>query len=214
MDSFEQADLQRRVRRMIMNGVVHSVQVNPPRCRVSFGIDPVTEIAHVSGWLNWAAPADAEQQCWSVPAVGAPVIVLSEGGDTGLGLVFPAGFMDDRLPPSGAVSEHVTRYADGATFSYDTQTHHASVTLPAGGRLIVTAPGGIVLKGDTTVDGRLTVKKDVLAEGEIFDFFGSVNDIRVAYGGHNHRGDSGGQTGGPNQPVSPRPPSSDEPNED
>lgn len=207
MESFEQADLLRRVRSMIRNGVVHSVQVEPPRCRVSFGDDPVTGKPHVSGWLNWAAAADAERQSWSVPAVGAPVIVLSEGGDTRLGLVFPAGFMDDMPPPSDSLTRHVTRYADGATFSYDTETHEASVTLPEGGKVTVIASGGLLLKGDTTVDGVFTVTKDIRALGEIFDYFGAVNDIRTTYHGHNHPGDSGGQTGEPNQPIPPRPPS-------
>jgi phage baseplate assembly protein V len=199
------ADLYRRVSRMVMRGVVHSVQASPPRCRVTFGTDPLTGDVHVSDWLLWYAWSDSELQTWSMPAVGAPAVVMSEGGDTRNGIVFPGRITDDQTPAGASPNEHVTRYSDGAQVSYDSAAHAMAVTLPDGGSVKVIAAGGIKLQGDTEIDGSLTVKGDavitgnVSADGDISDKHGTVQAIRVTYNGHKHKenGDGGGETDPP-----------------
>lgn len=210
------ADLYRRFSQMLRRGTIHSVQAKPPRCRVTFGTDPVTGEEHKTDWLLWYSNSDSERQDWRMPAVGAPAMVLSVGGETGGGLVFSGLMTDDQTPPSNNPNQHVTKYSDGAVVMYDSSEHQATVNLPDGGKVLVVAPGGIKLQGDTEVDGNfkvtgdstlngnLDVAKDIKGAGEISDKYGTVNKIRVVYNGHTHNenGDGGGITDSPNQPLS------------
>lgn len=209
------ADLYRRFSQMLRRGTIHSVQAKPPRCRVTFGTDPVTGEEHKTDWLLWYSNSDSERQDWRMPAIGSPAMVLSVGGETRGGIVFSGLLTDNIEPPSGSPNQHVTKYSDGATVLYDSSAHQATVTLPDGGKVTVVAAGGILLKGNTTVDGDFTVtgKSDVTGDStvggnfscakEISDQYGTVNAIRVTYNGHNHNenGDGGGVTDGPNQPL-------------
>lgn len=212
------ADLYRRFSQMLRRGTIHSVQATPPRCRVSFGADPLSGEEHKTDWLLWFAHADSERQDWSMPAVGAPALVLSVGGEPTGGIVFSGLLTDDRAPPSDNPNQHVTKYSDGATVMYDSAAHQATVTLPDGGKVTVVAAGGILLKGDTEVDGNFTVTGDsnvdgksnvggdITAGGDIRDkggASGSVQQIRETFDNHDHQenGDGGGTTSPPNQKM-------------
>ena len=209
MDGFELSDLARRVRNMVRQGVVHSVQMSPPRCRVSFGVDPVTQKEHITGWLVWGVQADAERQDWSMPAFGAPVTVLSEGGDLRMGVVYPGGLTDDQTPVSDSPYEHIVQFSNGARFSYDTQANHAEVSLPDGGTVKITGPGGIELNGDVVITGSLTAQQDASVGGslavkeDITDRdgeSGSLQDLRDTYNIHDHEYNDG-TTSPPNQKI-------------
>lgn len=213
MEGFELSDLARRFRNMIRQGVVHSVQMSPPRCRVSLGEDPVTRKEHVTGWLVWAARADAERQDWSVPAIGAPVMVFSEGGDLRQGIVFPAGLTDDQTPAADSPHQHITRFSNGAYFSYDTERNHAEWSLPGGGTVKIISPGGIELDSDVlitktlTVQDNVSVEGDINAKGDITDKdgdSGSLQDLRDTYNIHDHEYNDG-TTSPPNQKISRKP---------
>lgn len=210
------ADLYRRFSQLLRRGNVHSVQAKPPRCRVTFGTDPITGDEHTTDWLLWYSNSDSERQDWRMPAIGSPAMVLSVGGETGGGIVFPGLMTDDQTPPSDNPNQHVTKYSDGAVMTYDSAAHEATVNLPAGGKVLVVAAGGIELQantkivgnlevtGDSTVAGNSQVDGNITAGGDISDKYGTVNQIRVVYNGHTHNenGDGGGITDSPNQPLS------------
>ncbi|MBL5919771.1 phage baseplate assembly protein V [Lelliottia amnigena] len=215
MADYETSVLAQQIARLIRFGTVHSVQASPPRCRVSFGIDPVTNTEHKTGWLSWSAMVDDTASEWRMPAVGASVMVLSPGGNTTGGLVFPAGYTDDRTPPSEEPGQHVTRYSDGAIVSYDTQAHSMAVSLPDGGTVKIIGPGGITLDGPVTITKTLTVDEtaevkgnlssggDISAQGDIADqgdSSSSMAKIREIYNDHDHEYDDG-TTKKPNQPL-------------
>ena len=197
MADFDTANIYQRLMKMLKYGNIHSVRADPPACRVTFGADPVSGNEHISDWLNWSIRSDAEVNDWSMPAVGAQVMVLSPGGETDNGLVFPAGFSGDRPPPATEPGQHVTQYSDGATVMYDTQAHAMAVNLPDGGKVTIIAAGGLKLVGDTEIDGNLTVTKD------INDKAGSMQEIREIHNAHEHNenGDGGGVTDPPNQKM-------------
>jgi len=197
MADYTLANVYQRLMKIVRYGNIHSVQADPPRCRVTFGTDPVSGSEHVSDWLNWSARSDSEVNDWSMPAVGAAVMVLSPGGETDSGLVFPAGYSNDRLPPATVPGQHVTQYSDGATVMYDAQTHAMAVTLPDGGKVTVTATGGLRLVGDTEIDGNLDVT------GDVKDKTGSMQAMRDTHNLHDHgeNGDGGGTTSPPNQKM-------------
>lgn len=111
------ADLFRRLHNLIRRGLVAEVQLSPPRCRVSFGGE------HKTGWLQWYTLATSERVDWSAPKIGDPVTVFSEGGDLRNGVALLGLLVDDRGAPSDKPNEHVTKYCDGATQTYDTVSH-------------------------------------------------------------------------------------------
>ncbi|HAK8439455.1 TPA: phage baseplate assembly protein V [Salmonella enterica] len=111
------ANTARQVRDLIRRGVVSAVQMEPPRVRISFGGE------HQSGWLQWYTLATSERVDWSAPKISDPVTVLSEGGNLQNGVALLGLLVDNRGAPSDKPNEHVTRYCDGATQTYDTVSH-------------------------------------------------------------------------------------------
>lgn len=209
MDSYELSDLIRRVRNLIRRGVIHSIQQSPLRCRVALGADPVTGQEHITGWLPLAAHSDAERQDWSLPAVGAPVTIFSEGGELRQGLVYPGSITDDQTPAGNTPHQHITRYRTGAYVMYDSETNHLEVSLPDGGTVTLIAPGGIELDGEVVVTKSLTVREsarvegDMAVAGDITDLdgaSGSLQDLREQYNLHDHDYNDG-TTSPPNQPI-------------
>lgn len=200
MDGYAFSDLRRRVRDMVRSGVVHSVQISPPRCRITFGIDPVSGNEHVTGWLPWFTRSDTEKQEWSVPAVGSAATVFSEGGELRGGVVLAGYITDDQTVASDSPHQHVTRYSNGATVKYDTQVNQAEVLLPEGGKVIIIASGGIELQGNVKITGDLNVTGNVTDND---GGSGSLQDLREKYNSHTHNenGDGGGTTDSPNQPA-------------
>ncbi|MFQ3396509.1 phage baseplate assembly protein V, partial [Enterobacter mori] len=182
------AEMWRRMNNMIRRGTVHSVQLAPPRVRVLFGTDPVNNTAHVSAWLPWYTRADAGVQAWSVPAVGCPATVLSEGGDLRNGVALLGMITDDQTPAGSSGDVYVTRYGNGASVTCDTAANTMAVSLPDGGTLTVTCPGGATLKGDLKVDGNIN------ATGEVADKTGTLQAVRGTFNEHQHQenGDGGG----------------------
>lgn len=191
------AEMWRRMNNMIRRGTVHSVQLKPPRVRVTFGTDPVNNTEHVTAWLPWYTRADAGVQSWSVPAVGCPATVLSEGGDLRNGVVLVGLITDDQTPAGESGDEYVTRYGNGAGVSYSTTENAMAISLPAGGKLSVVCQGGAALKGDLTVEGNIN------ATGDVSDKAGSLQAVRDTFNQHDHQenGDGGGTTNPPNQKM-------------
>lgn len=186
------AEMWRRMNNMIRRGTVHSVQLKPPRVRVTFGTDPVNNTEHVTAWLPWYTRADAGVQSWSVPAVGCPATVLSEGGDLRNGVVLVGLITDDQTPAGESGDEYVTRYGNGAGVSYSTTENAMAISLPGGGKLSVVSPGGVHIEGDVNINGGLTATT-------VSDEKGSMQEIRAIYNEHEHpNGHDGKSTGEPN----------------
>jgi phage baseplate assembly protein V len=181
--SYELAALSQRVARMIRFGNITDVQVSPPRCRVTFGTDPVSGQAHKSGWLRLAGVADDGIAVWAMPKAGASVLVLSPGGEINGGLIFPAGFTDDRPPPSDKPGEYVIQFGNGASVSYSLEKNLMAIALPDG--------------------GKVTMKADLDVDGDVRDKTGTMQEIRDMHNAHTHNenGDGGGVTDPPNQKM-------------
>lgn len=135
------ASAARQVRDLIRRGVVSAVQMKPPRVRVSFGGE------HQSGWLQWFTLATSERVDWSAPKIGDPVTVLSEGGNLQNGVVLPGLLVDNRGAPSDKPNEHVTAYCDGATQTYDTESHVLTWQGVEGGVVRILAESKIEILG-------------------------------------------------------------------
>lgn len=153
-------DLQRRMANMIRRGRVHSVdfEQSPPRVKVEY------EKGAVTGWLPWISGRESNKHRtdWEPLAIGEQVIILSESGELSAGVVLPS-LPDATSPvPSTSPDEHVSRYEDGTTFTYNRKTHTLSIDVQGDANLHTTGNVTAHIEGtaDVTVAKATTVKTD------------------------------------------------------
>ncbi|HFQ4934141.1 TPA: phage baseplate assembly protein V [Vibrio vulnificus] len=153
-------DLQRRMANMIRRGRVHSVdfEQSPPRVKVEY------EKGAVTGWLPWISGRESNQHRtdWEPLAIGEQVIILSESGELSAGVVLPS-LPDATSPvPSTSPDEHVSRYEDGTTFTYNRKTHTLSIDVQGDANLHTTGNVTAHIEGtaDVTVEKATTVKTE------------------------------------------------------
>lgn len=147
-DFLDVVDLARRLANLLRLGTID--EIDHPAARVRSG-----EI--ITTWLPWSTWRAGATATWSAPTVGEQVLILAPSGDLAGAVVLPAIYTDAHPAPSSSPSQHVTRYPDGATISYDHATGQADisgvtlVTVQASGAVVIDAP-------ITTVTGMLTVQ--------------------------------------------------------
>lgn len=153
-------DLQRRMANMIRRGRVHSVdfEQSPPRVKVEY------EKGAVTGWLPWISGRESNKHRtdWEPLAIGEQVIILSESGELSAGVVLPS-LPDATSPvPSTSPDEHVSRYEDGTTFTYNRKTHTLSIDVQGDANLHTTGNVTAHIEGtaDVTVAKATTVKTE------------------------------------------------------
>lgn len=168
-------DLQRRMANMIRRGRVHSVdfEQSPPRVKVEY------EKGAVTGWLPWISGRESNKHRtdWEPLAIGEQVIILSESGELSAGVVLPS-LPDATSPvPSTSPDEHVSRYEDGTTFTYNRKTHTLSIDVQGDAILHTTGNVTANIKGtaDVTVAKDLTLKTNT---NMVLDASGNI-DIKA-----------------------------------
>lgn len=168
-------DLQRRMANMIRRGRVHSVdfEQSPPRVKVEYEKDAVT------GWLPWISGRESSKHRtdWEPLAVGEQVIILSESGELSAGVVIPSLPDSSNPVPSTSPDEHVSRYEDGTTFTYNRKTHTLSIDVQGDAILHTTGNVTANIKGtaDVTVAKDLTLKTNT---NMVLDASGNI-DIKA-----------------------------------
>lgn len=136
---------------MIRYGTVVSVDVASARMVVSVGG------LHTKP-IPWLAPRAGATRTWSPPSPGEQVLIFSPGGNLGAAVALAGIFYDTFPKPDDAAADNVLiAFGDGAVLLYDHVAHLLKGTLPAGGRIELTAPGGFHLVGDVDVDGKFHV---------------------------------------------------------
>jgi phage baseplate assembly protein V len=134
-------------------GTVVSVDVASARAVVTVG-------GLTTKPLPWLTPGAGAVRTWSPPSPGEQVMVLAPAGNLGAAVVLHGLFSNHHPAPEGATADNVViAFGDGAVLLYDMASHALRGTLPAGGRVELTAPAGFRLVGDMEVDGQLHVTK-------------------------------------------------------
>ncbi|MGB3526850.1 MAG: phage baseplate assembly protein V [Flavobacteriales bacterium] len=151
MDSLNES--QRRISNAFRIGTISAVDHGAGVCRVKTD-DNETD------WLPWFIPRAGTTIEWSAPSIGEQVMVLCPEGVMNGGVALRGIYSSAFPAPSSSKSLHLTRHADGAVISYDTESHALAATLPAGGTAVITADGGITLHGPLTVNGDTTINGD------------------------------------------------------
>ncbi|EGQ8056468.1 phage baseplate assembly protein V [Vibrio alginolyticus] len=171
-------DLQRRMANMIRRGRVHSVdfEQSPPRVKVEY------EKGAVTGWLPWISGRESNQHRtdWEPLAIGEQVIILSESGDLSAGVVLPS-LPDATSPvPSTSPDEHVSRYEDGTTFTYNRKTHTLSIDVQGDANLHTT--GNVTAHIEGTAD--VTAAKDLNIKTSTNMVLDASGNIDIKAGGN------------------------------
>lgn len=207
------ADILRRIENMIRFGIVTEVDLasTPARCRVQSGKLHTDFLPFRSGRAGTTSD-------WDPCTIGEQVIILSPSGETGAGIVIPAIHQASIPAPSNSASEFVRKFPDGAVIKYNHESSHLDVTgiktgtIQAETSITVDTPdatftGNVQIKGNATVDQRLTYKGGMTGStgsgasasisGDVDFTGGSLTHEGKNIGAtHQHTDPQGGTTGG------------------
>ncbi|MDG6896587.1 hypothetical protein A6A19_00900 [Actinobacillus delphinicola] len=115
------SDAQRRIENIVRYGTIEEIDFNTARARVRTG-----EI--ITDWLPWTVNRAGTTTIWSPPTKGEQVVVLSPSGELQLGVIILGLYTTNAPSPSQDAQAHVIKFADGATITYNQQTHALSFT--------------------------------------------------------------------------------------
>ena len=114
-------ELSRLVANLIRIGTILAVDHAAVRVRVKIGkLD--------SEWLPWLERRAGETTTWDPPTIGEQCIVFSPSGELAGGIVLVGLDSNSIPPPSYAPEQHVIKFPDGATFTYDHAASHLEIT--------------------------------------------------------------------------------------
>lgn len=168
---------------------------------IRFGKVETVDLAHgritvrvgeiVSGPIRWLQGAAGDTQIWLRPKVGEQVTLLAPHGDIEAALAL-RGMVSDAHPPLGDPDREVIAFADGAAIAYDPIAHALTAILPTGATARIEADGGLLLKGDVRIEGKLQVTEDVTLDAKL-TAQGEIQSGAIKLTQHKHAGvQSGG----------------------
>lgn len=159
------AETERTRANLMQVGTIAEADYASARVRVTIG-------GLVSAWLPWITGRAGGDRTWAAPEIGEQVLVACPDGDPASGVVVGAIYQADHGAPADSADVHRTTYSDGAVIEYDRAAHALRASLPDGGSVTLTSPGGITISapqvsitGDLSVTGTLTASADVIADG-------------------------------------------------
>ncbi|WP_336152619.1 phage baseplate assembly protein V [Acinetobacter ursingii] len=156
------AETLRRLENMLRIGRIKTVTPSSPFHTVTVNLgDIVTKELRV---LNLRAGKDSTHD---LPSINEECLVLSPCGVIELGVVLVGLNNEDFPTPSQGPYIKLRVFEDGAVISYDTKNHSLQAILPADATAIVTAPGGLTVNADTTINGKLFVNGDQTNVGNV-----------------------------------------------
>jgi phage baseplate assembly protein V len=161
------ARLNQRVSNLIHRGLVVSVDLQSALATVQVGEVQTAALP----WLITRAGGDIT---WWAPEAGEHVAILCPGGSLSQGVIIGSLYSGSKPAPSNSADQHVTKYSDGTTITYDRAAHTftiqavGAVTINIQGNATLTAQAvavnaqnGLTLTGALTVDGDLTLNGKV-----------------------------------------------------
>jgi phage baseplate assembly protein V len=158
----EQEDIPADVSELIRLGTIASVDLAARRCTVRYGDEDDEGGGATTPPIRWLAPRCGKTRVWSPPSEDEQVVLLCPDGQLAAAIAL-MGIEQDAFPLSGNDTTEFVEFEDGARLSYDPVAHALTAVLPAGGTALIEAPGGMKIKGDVEVEGKLTASQDVLA---------------------------------------------------
>ena len=134
------------------------------------------------------------------------VLFLPTGENTD-GFIIGTLFDKDNPPPVKDRNKFHIKFEDGTTIEYDKNTHklkavvNGDIEITANNTNITTVTthnGDVMINGNLFVNGNITASQNIADLGGVK---GTLATLRDTYNSHTHPGDSGGDTGTPNQTI-------------
>lgn len=183
--SYPEVETDRMLSGMLIAGTIEAVDYAAARVRVRSG-------EWVSAWLPWASAAAGKVRHWRPPSAGEQVIILSPSGQPEQGMVLP-GFYTDQHGQANDNRKNLTAtdWPDGAREHYDHDAHEYMLSVPAGGRIVLTI-GGTTL--EMTANGTTLTTPELLVDSPDSTFTGKVliHKLLTFLGGLVGKGSTGG----------------------
>lgn len=151
-----QAELTRRLARVIQIGTVEEADHAAPRYRVRIG-------RLLTGWLPQAVARAGADSAWWPLSEGEQVVVVAPSGDLAQGVIVATLYQSAHPAPSDDGDEHRIVYDDGTVVSHTPGNLKASVK----GDVSVTATGSITLEADGDIE--ITAGGNVTINGSRID---------------------------------------------
>lgn len=157
-------DPRRLIGNLMRLGTIESLDLAQATGRVRVG-ELVTDD------LPLVAPRAGAVRIWSPPSIGEQVLLLCPEGDIQAGVILGALFCDAHAAPADD-TRFVIDFDDGTRLTYDREAHRLTVLIGAGGTAEITAPGGLTLNADVTINGtldatgKITSADDVIGGGK------------------------------------------------
>jgi len=165
MNDFRITELERRVSNLIRTGVVVSIDYVKYKCRVRINDVLLTDP------LSWVECRAGKNKTWHPPTIGEQVVLFCPSGEIDNAYVL-SGINDiTNPPPSNDEFVHKVSYFDGASVSYDRNSHSLNIIQPATGSSLninVTGNTTIHSSGNTLVEavGNATLSAGAIARIE------------------------------------------------
>lgn len=121
--------------------------------------------------IDWLERRMGATRTWSPPSVGEQMLLLCPSGEIA-GAIALGGVRQNERPHVGDSTRELIEFDDGAVLAYDPEAHKLDVFLPdgatievksTGGVSIDASSGGVHIKGDVTIEGKLVASGDVKA---------------------------------------------------
>ena len=171
------ARLNQQVSNLIHRGLVLCVDMQHALATVQVGEVQTAALP----WLTTRAGGDIT---WWAPEAGEHVAILCPCGSLSQGVIIGSLYSGSKPAPSNSADQHVTKYSDGTTITYDRAAHTftiqavGAVTINIQGNAAVTAQAvavnaqnGLTINGDLTLNGKvagtLKVAGNVRATGAV-----------------------------------------------
>lgn len=146
------------IRDLVRLGVVAEVDRSLGRCMVDLGRVRTAPIP-------FAALRFGSIRVWAPPSEGEQVLLVMPEGDIERAIVV-ASVQCDAIPaPVDHDGLHIA-FEDGSWFGYDPAAGY-KISLADGVAAKITAPGGLDIVADVTIDGDVTVSKTLTAETDV-----------------------------------------------
>lgn len=135
-------ELLRLLLNLARKGTIIAVDHQAALCRVASG-----ELE--TNWIPWLAIAAGTTRDWRPPTAGEQVLLISPGGDPADAVALCGIYSNKAQAPGDSPDTHTRTYPDGAAMEYDHMAHRLTVTLPAGGEILVDAPTAVTVRTAT-----------------------------------------------------------------
>lgn len=132
-------DMERRLAGMVRLGTIHEQDFSDPagpRVRVKAG-------NFVTGWIPWTVKSAGGDVDWEPLDVGSQVIMAAPSGDMSQAVVLGSIHQQKHGAPSLDPDERGRQWKDGAKETYNRKTSTKTLSVPAGGRIVINVGGTI-----------------------------------------------------------------------